>query len=68
MDEHKELEACSVTTSAWAKQGLLATLLAQGVIGGATISSECAARELGQRAVAPWPGRRQSCRTGSVTI
>ncbi|CAK0856887.1 unnamed protein product, partial [Prorocentrum cordatum] len=54
MDKHKELEACSVATSAWAKQGLLATLLAQGVIGGATASSECAVRELDQRAVAPW--------------
>ncbi|CAK0813201.1 unnamed protein product [Prorocentrum cordatum] len=54
MDKHKELEACSVTTSAWAKQGLLATLLAQGVIGGATTSSDCAVRELDQRAVAPW--------------
>ncbi|CAK0827956.1 unnamed protein product [Prorocentrum cordatum] len=32
MDQRKELEACSVTTSAWAKQGLLATLLAQGAL------------------------------------
>ncbi|CAK0875518.1 unnamed protein product, partial [Prorocentrum cordatum] len=54
MDKHKELEACSVTTSAWAKQGLLATLLAQGVTGGATTASECAVRDLDQGAVTIW--------------
>ncbi|CAK0790198.1 unnamed protein product, partial [Prorocentrum cordatum] len=54
MDKHKELEACSVTTSAWAKQGLLATLLAQGVTGGATKASKCAVRDLDQGAVTLW--------------
>ncbi|CAK0815286.1 unnamed protein product, partial [Prorocentrum cordatum] len=54
MDKHKELEACSVATSAWAKQGLVATLLARGVTGGATKASECAVRDLDQGAVTPW--------------
>eukprot|EP00959_Pyramimonas_sp_CCMP1952_P050572 1056670-Pyramimonas_sp.AAC.1 len=43
MDKHKELEACSVATSrSWARRGLLATLLTQGVAESAAAST-CAA-------------------------